>query len=396
MSTVETTMSKITRAVLAPLVIALIAAGCSSDGPAATDDEAATTTLETSVTAEPETTVTTADPAVSEAPPALSGLDGAIGTASDLALSWFNGAPFDEATYETSFDDTFRAQVGFDQMTPLLEQLRLEGPFEVREIQGSTPTEAELIVLGAGGERALLAVAVASSDDPTMIGLFIGPAEAPTFDAPTSVDDAIARLQAMGTLRVGTFDASCATADSASAVAAEEQAPIGSGFKLWVLAAVVDAVDSGSISWDDEVAIRDELDSIPSGITQDDPDGTLLTVRELAERMIEISDNTATDHLMDFVGRDAVEAAMTSSGHSDPSRNLPFMNTREFTIVKFGDAEFFQRYLAADTDQRRQMLNNEVPSMPLPPLSNIVSVTDPVEVESIEWFASPLDLSAAH
>ena len=30
--------------------------------------------------------------------------------------------------------------------------------------------------------------------------------------------------------------------------------------------------------------------------------------------------------------------------------------------------------------------------MPLPPLSNITSVTDPVDVETLEWFASPADL----
>ena len=51
--------------------------------------------------------------------------------------------------------------------------------------------------------------------------------------------------------------------------------------------------------------IRDELDSLPSGTTQDEPPGTGLPVRELALRMIAMSDNTATDHLIDLVGRDA-------------------------------------------------------------------------------------------
>jgi len=66
-----------------------------------------------------------------------------------------------------------------------------------------------------------------------------------------------------------------------------------------VLDAVVDAVGDGSLSWDDDVQVRDELDSYQSGITQDDRPGTLLTVRVMAERMIEISDNAATNHLMD-------------------------------------------------------------------------------------------------
>jgi len=241
----------------------------------------------------------------------------------------------------------------------------------------------------------MLAVAVVAADNPTMAGLFIGPAEAPTFEAPSLPMEAVDRLEEMGTLRFGAFTEACVPLDQSQPVtstAINEQAPIGSGFKLWVLAAVVDAVEAGTVSWDDELEVRDELDSIPSGITQDDADGTMLTVRELAERMIEISDNTATDHLMDLVGREAVEQAMTNSGHSAPDRNVPFMNTREFTIVKFTDDEFRARYLAADADQRRQILDDEVASMPLPPLTNITSVTDPIDVESLEWFASPVDL----
>jgi hypothetical protein len=39
--------------------------------------------------------------------------------------------------------------------------------------------------------------------------------------------------------------------------------------------------------------------------------------------MIEISDNTATDYLIDLVGRDAVEAAVADLGHSDPAITLP-------------------------------------------------------------------------
>ena len=44
--------------------------------------------------------------------------------------------------------------------------------------------------------------------------------------------------------------------------------------------------------------------------------------------MIAISDNTATDHLIDLVGRDRVEAALTVFGHSDPAMTVPFLTTR--------------------------------------------------------------------
>lgn len=382
----------ITRLLAGSLLIVLLASSCTSGSDGAVDTTQPPTTETTTETSSPAST----DPSdEGDPPPSISGLDGAIGEAGDLVLSWLNGAPFDEATYEAVFDETFRSAVSFDEMTPLLDQLRLENPFEVNEIQRSTSTEAELIIVGAGGERALLAVAITSPDDPTMAGLFIGPAETPDFEVPETPALAVDRLEAMGTLRLGAFDADCAPLDAAQAVpstAIDEQAPIGSGFKLWVLAAVVDAVDDGTLSWDDDVEIRDELDSIPSGITQNDEPGSTLTVRELAERMIEISDNTATDHLIDLVGRINVENALSTTGHSDPKLNFPLLTTREFTIVKFGDEDLRTRYLRADLGERRRILDDEVSMLDLPPIADIASVTDPIEVETLEWFASPRDL----
>ena len=368
----------------------MVLASCSNDE----NSTASTTTERVTTTASPtpsstltQDTDTTAG-APSEAA-ALSGLDGSIGAASDLVLSWFNGATFDESDYDAAFDPTFREAITFDQLLMPLDEIRSDAPYVVESIQASTPTTAVLLIAGDSGATSELSVSVLSADDPTMNGLFIGPPQ-PPFVPPTSTDEAIARLEAMGTLRVGTFADDCGPGDVA--IDADTQAPIGSGFKLWVLAAVVDAEAAGALSWEDEVEIRDELDAHPSGVTQDDPAGSLLTVRELADRMIATSDNTATNHLMDLVGRAAVEQAMIDSGHSAPQQNLPLMDAREFTIVKFGDDDLRNRYREADEAERRRILDEEVASMPLPPVSAIVSITDPLDVETVEWFASPADL----
>jgi hypothetical protein len=116
-----------------------------------------------------------------------------------------------------------------------------------------------------------------------------------------------------------------------------------------------------------------------------------LPVRELAQRMIEISDNTATDHLIDLVGRDAVEAAVTDLGHNDPAITLPFLTTREAFIIK-GDADLLARYAAADTAERRELLETEVAGAPLPELDLWV---EPREVTRVEWFATPADVCRA-
>ena len=123
---------------------------------------------------------------------------------------------------------------------------------------------------------------------------------------------------------------------SIAAVRPELALPIGSVFKLYVLGAVATAIDEETLTWDQPVVIHDELDSLPSGITHDEPAGSTLTVEELARRMIAISDDAATDHLIDLVGRDRVEAALSVFGHSDQPH--PLLRARRAVIgVRLGD-----------------------------------------------------------
>jgi hypothetical protein len=217
----------------------------------------------------------------------------------------------------------------------------------------------------------------------------------PSVERPASIEEAVTVLSRAGVARRLTAEVVDGECRPISASGDDEPMPLGSVFKLYVLGAVVDAVNAGTISWDQSVAIRDELDALPSGTTQDEPAGTELTVRELAERMISISDNTATDHLIDLVGRDTVEAAQQAYGHSTPALNEPFLTTRELFILKFGDAGLRNRFVAADEGGRRQLLSTDVAAASLPSLADVVAVTEPVEITTLEWFASPLDVCRA-
>src|SRR3546814_8402119 len=49
---------------------------------------------------------------------------------------------------------------------------------------------------------------------------------------------------------------------------------------------------------------------------------------------LSVSDNGATDTLIHLLGRDAIEARMRAAGHSDPSRNIPFLTTVEAFALK--------------------------------------------------------------
>ncbi|MFK4113923.1 serine hydrolase [Microbacterium sp. NPDC006705] len=171
--------------------------------------------------------------------------------------------------------------------------------------------------------------------------------------------------------------------------------PIGSVFKLWVLGAVVDAVAAGRLAWDDELVVDAEVRSLPSGELQDRPDGTKVTVREAAEKMIAISDNTATDMLIRAVGRDAVESAMVSMGHADPGANTPFLTTRELFWLLFGDPDLRALWGGAGDDpEARRSVIERLPAG-VPDLS-AASAATPGWRDGADWFATPDDLAAAH
>jgi hypothetical protein len=174
-------------------------------------------------------------------------------------------------------------------------------------------------------------------------------------------------------------------------VGAGEPVPIASVFKLYVLAALGEAIVDGDIAWDDELEIRDELKSVPTGILQDRAAGETVTVLEAAELMISISDNTATDHLIDLLGRETVESTMSAYGHTAPELNTPLLNTRELTALKVGPASgLYVQWLEGDEQARRDLLLqiSDITPADLP----IQEWSDPVHPDTVEWFASPNDL----
>jgi beta-lactamase class A len=79
--------------------------------------------------------------------------------------------------------------------------------------------------------------------------------------------------------------------------------PLGSTFKLYVLAALVEVIIAGNLVWKEELAIWEELKSPPSGTMQNKAAGThYFTILQFAQLMIQISDNMATDHLINLLG----------------------------------------------------------------------------------------------
>ncbi|MEV7600997.1 serine hydrolase [Kitasatospora sp. NPDC089797] len=168
--------------------------------------------------------------------------------------------------------------------------------------------------------------------------------------------------------------------------------PTGSVFKLYVLGALGQAVAEDRASWDELLAVRDEAKSLPSGILQDRPAGDRLTPAEFAVAMMSVSDNTATDHLIHRLGREAVARQFELFGHQRPAANAPLLTTRAFFQLKYVRAHA-HRYLSAPAHERAAVVEG-LERLPLPDTSP--PWTEPRDIDRIEWFASPVDVCRAY
>lgn len=168
--------------------------------------------------------------------------------------------------------------------------------------------------------------------------------------------------------------------------------PVGSASNLYVLDALAQDVASGKLSWIKRVAVTSGAKSLPSGVLQNYRDGTRLPLETVANDMIALSDNTAADMLIDLVGRSAVEAAVRSSGAADPALDVPFLTTREMFVLKLNDwPALAKRYLALPASKRLAFLGKYVDAVPLSSLHK-ASWTEPRDVSSLGWMASPIDV----
>lgn len=215
-------------------------------------------------------------------------------------------------------------------------------------------------------------------------GLFVRPPVKPT----VNIDSVIEEFRALpGKASLMVVDLSKGVTIAAHASA--ERLPIGSTFKLYVLGELVTSMHK----WDEITHIDSSLYSLPSGVLQTWPHGSPITLHTLACQMISVSDNTATDHLLHVLGRDAVQRKQALMGHSAPEVNDPFLSTREMFLLKFCDNGSQARAFAtADAADRRTMLRRITDTFRL---ADVSLSGAPVLPDSVEWFASTAEIVRA-
>ncbi|WP_150462085.1 serine hydrolase [Nesterenkonia ebinurensis] len=289
--------------------------------------------------------------------------------------------------WQDRLSESFRAELDEASVAEFInEQLRPAAPWTATGHQG-TETLSSTRIEGAGGALDLQLEVDAEEQLTQLVFL---PAQEPPEPAESfdEIEQRLPELPGEAQLLVLEGD------EEVLRVGDGEPAAMGSVFKLWVLAAVVETVEAGYTSWDETLVLEDQH-LVPSSLELADARaGDELTVQQAAQAMIEVSDNTATDLLMDLVGRDAVEQAVTDSGHHDPDLLSPFLTTRELFYLRWADPELSEEYASAGEQQRRDLLD-EIPGGKLE-ITETDLIPDDGAEHGLEWFGTGEDIAAVH
>lgn len=384
---------------LTVLALALVT-GCSAGAPeqVAHPTSAADRASQTSATApdEPQDAAALSGPAqVTD----LGQLEGALREQSQWVLDHLaadaTGPTAEEAGQR--FSTEFLAQVPAEQIAPVLAQFRGGPPLTLTAVgeveerpDGALATELTL----SGDEPLRLSITVDA--DGLIAGFFLQPgppADLPEVGSWEELDEEFAELGGTTRVYVGQVDSGRCRPVHVSGEAAEP-APSGSVFKLIVLSALVDAVAEGALSWEDELTLTPEVKSLPSGELQDRPDGSVVTVREAAELMISISDNTATDLLMDAVGPGGLAAALARVS-DDPERLSPLLSTSQFFELGWAAPQLREQWADADPARRAELvdeLSGDLSAL----RANPFAVSEPVWTSGVGWFLTGAEICTAH
>ncbi|OAB56866.1 hypothetical protein AY599_11775 [Leptolyngbya valderiana BDU 20041] len=206
----------------------------------------------------------------------------------------------------------------------------------------------------------------------------------------TEAADRFQTLAASNSLFVGRVnsDGQCESVISRSPDTARA---LGSIFKMWVLGAVGEHLNSGLNQAEDPVTLV-AAERAAGGIINNEPLGTVFSLRDMAIMMMADSDNTSTDHLHELVGRAAIEDLVADYGIVETAQLLPFLNISEqFHVFSRFDLPTAQSYVNGNLAFREQFLANQIE-----PLGPSFPVSFPFFHESIlstgTWSASARDI----
>ena len=293
-------------------------------------------------------------------------------------------------TYDDLFSPAFRQAVPQAQFQTYVDQLKAQGGTAtgIESISASTPWQAT-VTIGYQRIVATMLVAVDPAAPHAITGLRITTAE-PRNDSLAKLEADFARLH--GSAGFGIY----ALGDNGVTPVAElnddTAAPLGSAFKLWVLAEAAREIGAGERHWEDVVHVG--RPSLPSGILREWPAHAPVTLQTLATLMISISDNTAADTLLTTLGQAKVGAMVRTIGVADPDRTLPVLTTMQaFELKAPAHAALADAWAKDSPAERGQLLADNAAAFDATPIDPQMFAGKPLRTDSVEWFASPEDMA---
>lgn len=310
------------------------------------------------------------------------------------------------------------------------------GGLDLRSITANGPLELTAVAQSrTQGSMWEIVVAVEGAEGHRISGLRFRPAPQEAIAPLKTWADADAVLNTLGATRsLAVYEVALdGTRTPVHLVNEREALPVGSTFKLFVLGALAEWIEAGGAgaggagaggapTWEESLEIDDGWKSLPSGVMQSLPQGSEAPVLEFATKMISLSDNTATDHIIKRLGRERVERFYAARVSPEAAhRTMPFLTTREMFNIKISmDPDRLEKYASANEAARRAMLTGAPPADgaaappgPLPPpgaavaeppapgisgeepsLMNAQQWRVPQGVDRVEWFASADEMCA--
>jgi beta-lactamase class A len=266
-----------------------------------------------------------------------------------------------------------------------MERLWWDRPFTLSGVDIKAGAATLQLITSYGGRQD---IRIHTGDD-TLVDGFDVTTQPPTISSWHDIDTVLGKTAARYSWQVAKVnDGQC---DRVAGTNTAQSLPLASIFKLYVLYAVADAVEAGTVSWDDQLTVTDKGKAVGSGM--DLPVGAHISVRTAAEKMIATSDNMATDMLIGRVGTQAIDSALAEAGHHDPAAMTPFPTMYELFSVAWGEPDLREQWKQANPQTRAQLLEqvNSRVYQPDPMRAHV-----PASGYGAEWYGSAEDICRVH
>jgi len=309
-----------------------------------------------------------------------------LGKRTDEALHLLQG----EAIEADIFDENFRNAVPPDQLRALRQKIS-EQQGQALDIVSITPRGANSAIIKIRFEKSIgtMHLDLETAPPHRISGLLITGFEA----AGDTIKDVVAAIDALPGrqgLVVQQLDGTGNRLPQA-ALDPDGRYAIASTFKLYILAELDRAVRAGERRWSDVVRLGPK--SHPTGISQNWPDASPVTLHTLATLMISISDNSATDTLIRVIGQQQLARIVKAAGHHNPDELRPFLMTRQISALKMpAHRAQRERFLGASPADRQKLLAGFDSILSLDSLDPRILTNRPNFIDQLEWFATPQDI----